>query len=401
VRIYAAREMLICARMVYWNNVEMTTTKPPDDEFPGCAPGAQNAADQRPYWVGFHRVPYIGPHRIGKLIGHFGGLDRAWRASTRDLSAVLDQRAIESLVSTRATLDLDTEMELLARDGIDVITIPESRYPRLLAQIPAPPPVIYMRGTLVPEDDVAVAIVGTRRFTAYGREVTSRLASELAEMGVTIVSGLARGIDGFAHQAALRAGGRTIAVLGSGVNVIYPYEHRGLAEEIVERGALLSDYPPDRKPDAPNFPARNRIISGLSLGVVVTEAPNRSGALITTDFAADQGREVFIVPGSILSPASEGCNRLLREGARPVASAADILEDLRLGQRSTQVPKQQVLPLDDDERRLLALLTADPQHIDEVAAGANLPIARASALLFTMELNNLVRNAGAQHYTRL
>ncbi len=189
--------------------------------------------------------------------------------------------------------------------------------------------------------------------------------------------------------------------MGCGVDVIYKHEHRKLAEEIVERGALLSDYPPDRKPDAPNFPARNRIISGLSLGVVVTEAPGRSGALITTDFAADQGREVFIVPGSVLSAASEGCNRLLRDGARPVTSAADILEDLRLGERTIQFPRQQALALDDDERRLLALLTADPQHIDEVAAGANLPIAKAAALLLTMELNNLVRNAGAQHYTRL
>ncbi|MDQ3044524.1 MAG: DNA-processing protein DprA [Chloroflexota bacterium] len=367
----------------------------------GDADSGRDTMTQRPYWVGFHLVPYIGPHRIGRLISHFGGLDRAWRASPRDLSAILDERSIESLVKTRSSLDLDAEMERLERSRVEVITIPESRYPRLLAQIPAPPPVLYVRGTLLPEDDVAVAIVGTRRFTSYGREVTSRIAAELAEFGVTIVSGLARGIDGFAHQSALRAGGRTLAVLGSGVNVIYPPEHRKLAEEIVERGALVSDYPPDRKPDAPNFPARNRLISGLSLGVIVTEAPGRSGALITTDFAADQGREVFIVPGSVLSGASEGCNRLLRDGARPVTSAADVLEDLRLGERRADIPKQQSLALDDDERRILALLTADPQHIDEVAAGANLPIAKAAALLLTMELNNLVRNSGAQHYTRL
>lgn len=358
------------------------------------------AAGERKYWVGFHRVPYVGPARIRRLVDHFGSLQGAWIADPRDLRLVLDERCVESLLKTRASLSLDAEMERIERLEISVITLEDADYPRLLAQIPAPPPVLYLKGSLTAGDATAVAIVGTRRASAYGREVTARLAAELAESGVTVVSGLARGIDGFAHQGALRAGGRTLAVLGSGVNVIYPAEHRNLAAQIVEHGALISDYPPDRKPDAPNFPARNRIIAGLSLGTVVVEAPARSGALITCDFAADQGREVFVVPGSVLANTSVGCNRLLRDGARPVTCASDVLEDLNLGQRREQTAVQQALPITESERRLLALVTGEPQHIDEIVAAANLPIAEGAALLTMMELKGLVRNVGAQHYLR-
>ena len=357
-------------------------------------------AETAKYWVGFHRVPFIGPTRIARLLRQFGDLGRAWDAPPDELRAVLDERSVESLLKSRAKLSLDDEMDRIERLGLTVLTRQDEDYPRRLGEISAPPAVLYVKGELLPEDGVAVAVVGTRRMTSYGREVTARLAGELAEVGVTIVSGLARGVDGAAHQAALRAGGRTIAVLGSGPNVVYPPEHRTLAGHIVEHGALVADYPPDTKPDAPNFPARNRIISGLSLGVVVVEAPARSGALITTDFAADQGRDVFAVPGSILSTTSAGCNKLLRDGATLVTTADDILEELNLGRRQQQVAVQQALPMAEDERRLLALLGAEPQHIDEVAAAANLPIARAGALLVTMELKGLVRNAGARHYAR-
>ncbi|MDQ3780332.1 MAG: DNA-processing protein DprA [Chloroflexota bacterium] len=353
------------------------------------------------YWMGFDRVPYIGPARIARLLDRFGSLERAWRASPVELKPILDQRALDSLVSTRATLSLDDEMARIASAGISVLSLDDPRYPPRLAQIPAPPPVLYLRGDLIAEDEVAVAMIGTRRLTAYGREATTRLAADLATAGVTIVSGLARGIDGVAHQAALAAGGRTLAVLGSGPDVIYPPEHRNMAARIAEQGALLSDYPPGRKPDAQNFPARNRIIAGLSLGVIVVEAPSRSGALITVDFAADQGRDVFAVPGSIFSAASAGCHRLLRDGARPVTCADDVLEELNLGTRQSQVAVQQAMPLEEDERRLLALLTGDPQHIDEVAAASARPIHEVNALLVTLELKGLVRNAGAQHYTRV
>ncbi|MGH2533721.1 MAG: DNA-processing protein DprA [Thermomicrobiales bacterium] len=354
----------------------------------------------RSYWVGFSRTPYIGPTRIRRLLDHFGDLGRAWNADERELRRVLDERSAESVIETRRTLALDHEMERINRLGIAVLTLVDDDYPRLLREIPAPPPVLYLRGNLKSEDVTAIAIVGTRRSTSYGREVAARIAGELAAEGVTVVSGLARGIDGVAHKAALDAGGRTIAVMGSGVNVVYPPEHRQLAERILEQGALVSDYPLDRAPDAVNFPARNRIISGMTLGTIVIEAPARSGALITTDFAADQGREVFVVPGSVLSAASAGCHRLLRDGARPVTCAADVLEDLNINHRREQAAVQQALPLDEDERRVLALLSGDPQHIDELAAAANLPTPRCGALMLTMELKGLVRNQGAQHYVR-
>lgn len=355
---------------------------------------------RRKYWVGFGQTPFIGPTRLRRLIERFGDVERAWNASQRELQEVLDERSIESLLRTRGKLSLDREMERVERAGITVVTIGDSTYPRLLSQIPSPPPVLYVRGMLLPEDALAIAIVGTRRSTSYGREVTGRIATGLAEAGVTVVSGLARGIDAAAHHAALKAGGRTIAVLGSGVDIIYPSEHRSLAEDIIENGALVSDYPPGRKPDAPNFPARNRIISGLSLAVVVVEAPNRSGALITVDFAADQGREVFVVPGSVLSENSAGCHRLLRDGARPVMSADDILEDLQIGQRKEQVAVQQALPLTDAERRLLNHINADPQHIDEIVAAANIAVSEGLALVSMLELKGIIRDAGTRHFVR-
>ncbi|MDQ3412595.1 MAG: DNA-processing protein DprA [Chloroflexota bacterium] len=358
-------------------------------------------ADDPKYWAGFHRVPYVGPTRIDRLLRRFGTLERAWSAAPAELRAVLDERSVESLLKTRSSLGLDAEMDRYKRAGIAVVTRVDAVYPRLLAEISAPPPVLYVRGNLLERDEVAVAIVGTRRATGYGREVTNRLATDLAAAGITIVSGLARGVDAVAHQAALRAGGRTIAVLGSGPDVIYPPEHHNLAEEIIANGAVLSDYPPGRKPDGPNFPARNRIISGLSLGVVIAEAPVRSGALITADFAADQSREVFVVPGSILSASGAGGLRLLRDGARLVTSAEDILEDLKLLGSQQRTAVQQPLPFESEpERRLHALLTGDGQHIDDLAAALNLPIGEVSGLLLTMELKGLVRNTGAQHYTR-
>lgn len=358
------------------------------------------AVDDAKYWAGFHRVPFIGPTRIERLVRRFGGLAPAWDASPGQLRAVLDERSVESLLKTRAQLDLDGEMERYERLGVSVITRIDHRYPRLLAEIPAPPPVLYVRGTLDEPNQPAVAVVGTRRATSYGRAVTERLATDLAGAGVTIVSGLARGIDAVAHQAAVRAGGRTIAVLGSGPDVIYPPEHRHLAEQVMACGAVVSDYPPGRKPDAQNFPARNRIISGLSLGVIIAEAPARSGALITADFAADQGRDVFVIPGSILGDTGAGGLRLLRDGAILVRSAEDVLEDLRLLKHDQPAASQLSLPFESEqERRLFALLTGEGQHIDDLAAAVSLPIGEVSALLLTMELKGMVRNTGAQHYT--
>ena len=363
-----------------------------------AGPGAPGLPEQA-YWVAFHRVPYVGPARLRRLLDHFGTLRDAWHAAEPALRACLEERARLALVATRRALDPGRLLEQLERDGVRVVTLIDDAYPASLRQVSAPPPVLYYRGELLETDRVAVAVVGTRRVTAYGREMASRIAGDLARSGVTIVSGLARGIDGVAHQAALDAGGRTIAVLGSGVNRVYPPEHRHLARRIMEQGAVLSDYSPDTPPEGVNFPPRNRIISGLSLGVVVVEAPDRSGALITVDFAADQGRDVFAVPGPATAPNSAGCNRLLREGARLVRSAEDILEDLALDRRKEAGAIQQALPLGEEDRRLLAVLTPTPQHIDDLALLADASVSEVAARLMTLELQGLVRNAGAQHYT--
>ena len=355
---------------------------------------------EQAYWVGFHHVKFIGPARLRRLLDTFGSLERAWHASPTELRRCLEERSIRELLETRATLDLPATMAGLQQTGARVTVLADDGYPALLREIPAPPPVLYYRGELIETDRNAVAIVGTRRMTPYGREMTARISGELARAGVTIVSGLARGVDGVAHHAALDAGGRTIAVLGSGVNKIYPPEHRKLAQRIAEQGAVLSDYVPDTPPDGVNFPPRNRIISGLSLAVVVIEAPDRSGALITVDFAADHGRDVFAVPGQVNSPNSSGCNRLLREGARLVRSADDILEDLHISRTGEPLPVQSSLPVSDEDRRLLSVMTSAPQHIDDLAALSDYPVTEVSSRLMMLELQGLVRNAGAQHYAR-
>jgi DNA processing protein len=302
------------------------------------------------------------------------------------------------LLAARSRIDPAGELEGLVRKGISVVHPGHPSYPRLLAEISGRPSILYVRGELAPADDASVAIVGTRRATPYGRQAAERVAAELAQAGITVVSGLARGVDAAAHRAALEAGGRTIAVLGSGPDVIYPAEHRRLAEQVLESGAILSELPLGAKPDAQNFPARNRIVSGMTLGTLVVEAPLRSGALITASFAADQGREVFVIPGGIFSQTSEGTNALLRDGARLVRDGADILEDLGLGSGSGPVVTQSRLSLDDDERKLLAAMGKEARHIDELAEDAGLSAGAAAGLLLTMELKGLVRNHGAQYY---
>jgi len=253
---------------------------------------------------------------------------------------------------------------------------------------------------MLPGDRWAVAVVGTRRVTAYGRQVVERLVPELSRAGVTIVSGLARGIDGVAHRVALASGGRTLAVLGSGLDRMYPTEHAALAREIVGQGAVLSEFPLGTPPDALNFPRRNRIISGLAMGTLVVEAGSTSGALITADFALEQGRDVFAVPGSILSPASDGPNRLIKEGAKPVTCAQDILEELNLTAVAQHEAVREALPENDTETALLRLLSQEPLHVDELGRTAALPVAEVSSALTMLELKGLVRQVGGMNYVR-
>ncbi len=357
--------------------------------------------DDLRYWVGFSLARGIGPVRLRTLIEIFGSVEAAWKASEAALrSAKLNDRVIDSLLQIRHQHDLDAVLARVEREGVRVLTWESPDYPVLLAQLTDAPPVLYVRGAITPADEWAVAMVGTRKATVYGREVARRLAEELGRSGVTVVSGLARGIDGIAHKAAIEAGGRSIAVLGSGVDQVYPPEHRRLAEAIADNGAILSDYPLGTKPEAQNFPPRNRIISGLSLGTIVVEAGLHSGALITADFALDQGREVFAVPGSILSPGSSGCNRLLRDGAHVLTEVRDVLEVLHLGQVLEKQAARMVLPETPTEATLFAHLTEEPCHLDELSRQSGMPVETVSSTLVMMELKGMVRQVGALQYVR-
>jgi DNA processing protein len=263
--------------------------------------------EQQAYWVGFNLVRGIGAVRMKNLLDYYGNLEIAWNAPAGGLIAAgLPARVVENFIQVRSSVDLEKVMEKIFSQGVKVYTWEDEIYPKRLKEIAQPPPVLFVKGSINVEDDWAVSVVGTRRVTAYGRQIATEIARFLAENGVTVVSGLARGVDAIAHQTAIQAGGRTIAVLGSGVDVIYPPEHRKLAEEISSQGAVISDYAMGTQPESTNFPPRNRIIAGLSLATIVVEAGEKSGALITAKFAADQGREVFAVPGSILTPQSEG-----------------------------------------------------------------------------------------------
>jgi DNA processing protein len=360
-----------------------------------------NSEDPK-FWIGFQLVPNMGPVRTRQLVDHFGSPEAAWRAPESALrSTGLSATLSASVAEARRNIDLDAEVEKLDHHGVQAVTIESPEYPRLLRHIPAQPTVIYVKGSYEPIDDLAIGIVGTRRSTKYGADMTRQIAGDLASSGVTIVSGLARGIDTIAHDASLAAGGRTLAVCGCGLDTIYPPQNRRLAARIIEHGALISEYPIGVPPDGPHFPARNRIISGLSRGVLVVEAPRRSGALITSSFALDQGRDVYAVPGSAMSRQSEGCHELIRSGASLVTSADHILEDLNVTASQSAVQSRMVLPETDAERLLLDCIGAEPRHINELILDTGIPIHEANGTLLTMELKGLIRQSGAQHYVRL
>src|SRR5260370_38166467 len=291
-------------------------------------PSDAMSLDELACWNPSKRVSGIGPVRLKLLLEYYHNkLEAAWKADTKELAqAGLTQKTIENVVKLRTTSTPQRELEKLEKLRIRVITWKDKNYPPLLREIDDSPPVLYTYGTLTEADQFALAVVGTRNSTTYGRQVTERIVTELAKGQVTIVSGLALGIDTIAHTAALDAGGRTIAVLASGLDIIYHPTNRCLARRIVEsgQGVLITEYPLGVQPEGGNFPARNRIISGLALGVLVVEAPEKSGALITADRALKQGREVFAVPGSILSNRSTGVNKLIQDGARPVMDLRDI-----------------------------------------------------------------------------
>jgi DNA processing protein len=357
--------------------------------------------DQTPYWIALSRVPGIGPARMRLLLSRFDSAEAAWHALYADLlEAGLDARSAEAVLAARRTTNLDAEMERLHKAGVRALTWDSEHYPERLREVDDSPPVLYALGEFSESDSWAMGVVGTRNATAYGRDVAARLSGELAQAGVTIVSGLARGIDTIAHGSALEVGGRTIAVLGSGLDVIYPYENRQMVRRMLDEGSgvVVSEYPLGTQPDAVNFPPRNRIISGLSLGVLVIEAGEKSGALITVTFAANQGRDVFAVPGPITSRQSQGTNNLLKQGAKCVTSAQDILEELNMDMVTEHVEAARALPADPTERMLLEFLQDSSQHIDELTNRSGLPASTVSAILTMMELKGMVRHLGGMQY---
>jgi DNA processing protein len=351
------------------------------------------------YWIGFNKVSGIGAARLRALLDYFGDLQTAWQASAHDLQqAGLDRRSVANLLQARQAVDLESEVGQVQRWGAHVLTWDSPDYPPNLRQIYNPPPVLYVRGRIETRDEWAVAIVGTRRASVYGKEAARMLGGEMARAGVTVVSGMARGIDTVAHRSCLDAGGRTIAVLGCGIDIAYPRENARLAQEIAERGAIVSEYALGTQPEASNFPPRNRIISGLSLGTVVVEAGLGSGALITADFAAEQGRDVFSVPGNIFARASGGTNQLIQQGAKLVMNAAQVLEELNLSMVSEQAQARALIPENETETQLLERLSADPLHVDELGRAVGLPIAQVSSALALMELKGMVRQVSGMSY---
>jgi DNA processing protein len=349
------------------------------------------------------REPILKVFRItglDRVFPIFGSLDEAWLADHAEFSkAGIDGRSVDSIVAARKTIDLDGQLEKLKRQGVEVLTWEDSRYPERLKNVYSPPPVLYMKGEILPADDWSIAVVGTRRASVYGKQVSEQIAADLAANHITVISGLARGIDTYAHQACLEAGGRTIAVLGSGLDVIYPPENSKLARQIMEQGAVLSEQPLGAKPDAVNFPQRNRIVSGMTLGTLVVEGDLNSGALLTAGFALDQGREVFAIPGNIFHHSSKGTNRLIQRGAaKLVVSVQDILEELNLQAVPQQMEMNELLPDNLTEAALLKILSAEPLHIDEIVRASDLPVSDVSAALAMMELKGFVQHLGGMSY---
>jgi DNA processing protein len=351
------------------------------------------------YWVGFCLIPRIGRVKLSLLESHFGNMEEAWQAPPAELSrSGLDKSAVKAIVDWRPKISLDEEMAKLERLGIKAFTFHDEGYPARLREIYDYPPILYVKGSLLPQDEWCLAVVGTRKTTVYGRQATEEIVADLARNKITIVSGLARGIDSIAHRSALEAGGRTIAVFGSGLDIVYPSENASLAKTIAANGALISEFPLGTEPRRENFPMRNRIMSGLSLGVLVVEAGEGSGALITAKRAEEQNREVFAVPGSIFSLSSRETNRLIQDGAKLVRDYTDILEELNLRAVAHQIEVKEVIPASDTETLLLKQLSAEPVHIDEVCRGSGLPIATVSSTLAMMELKGMVRQVGTMNY---
>ncbi len=379
---------------------------------PPNSPGIDN-------WLKLIRSDGVGPVTFGRLLTHFGSPELSLRASVSELTKVdgISPRTAEQIASSRDKVNAEAEIELAAKLGVWIIHLQDDRYPALLKQIYDPPPVLYVKGTITEADNLCVAVVGARRCSLYGSEQASRFAHILSAAGFTICSGMALGIDTASHQGALAAGGRTIAVQGCGLANVFPHENKNLFNRIAESGACISELPLRYEPLAENFPPRNRIIAGLSLGTIVIEADNRSGSLITAKAALESNREVMAVPGKIDSPLSRGTNRLIKQGATLVESVEDVMEALgSVGRRlngharsvDEAVKAEMDTPLFDagqlklkpTEKSVYDCLDTDPVHVEQIITQSDLPAGSVNALLVSLRLKGLIKQLPGNLFVR-
>ena len=353
-----------------------------------------------PYYIALAATPGIGPVRFKLLITHFKSAESIWKADGTTLRKILTPALFNQFTKFRISFDIERYFDKLSKLNIKVITLGDDSYPKLLKEISDAPPVLYVRGE-IPKSERVIGVVGTRKMTSYGREVTEILVRDLVAAGFTVVSGLARGVDSHAARVTIGNGGKTIAVLGGGVDRIYPSENKTLAEEIINgKGAVLSEFPVGMDSVPGNFPARNRIISGLSLGVLVTEAGEDSGSLITAGLAGEQGREVFAVPGPIYSKLAKGPAVLIKQGAKLVMNIEDILEELQVSDQRLVTSGQGEIKGDSaEEQAILNLLQEGPVHIDEIARVSKLSAAKVGSILSLMEIKGKIRSLGSGSYS--
>ncbi len=360
-------------------------------------------------WMRLCLVDGVGPRIRTSLLERFGSPEAVFAAAPSDLRDVprVGPKLLHNILQAKSESEVEEEIAFCRDNDVSIITLPDARYPRALRETPDPPGVLFIRGKILPQDALAVGIVGTRHATQYGLRQAERLGGSLARAGLTIVSGLARGIDGAAHRGALEAGGRTIAVLASGVLNVFPPEHVGLADAIAEQGAVISESPPRMEPLAGMFPQRNRIISGLSLGVIVVEAAERSGALITARHAMEQGRDVFAVPGSVENRTAKGCHRLIRDGAKLVESADDVLEELGHLVEATscedgrEIHHPAELLLNEIEQKTLDAIGNEATSVDQILSASGLPVPQVLATLSVLEMRRMIRRLSGTTVVRV
>lgn len=352
------------------------------------------------YLVTLHTVDGLGPVRLMKLFQYFGSGKRIWDSNEKEMRGLgIPDKVISAVKQAKMRLVPEVYFNTLLHSKITVLTLCDKDYPEVLKNIPTPPFILYYKGHF-PTFDKSIGIVGTRKVTGYGKTVTEALTQELVSAGFLIVSGLARGVDTIAHQTCIDNDGKTIAVLGGGISQIYPPENYKLADQIIEKyGCIMSEFPPDYPHMPGNFPARNRIISGLSDAVLVTEAAEDSGSLITARYAAEQGKDVFAVPGPITSNLAKGPLSLIKDGAKLVTSAEDILSELGIEKKlNSESVNQLVTELDEKSKLVIELLENEPKHIDEISRALKCTISEVSGILLKLEIKGLIKNLGSGIY---